>query len=552
LDLARAKLGLTLEAEKPENFVQAYEDVLKLSPKDKDASFGLGRLRFLSGNFAAAENHFRIACSDSKDAMALAQFGRTLVELKKLDEAAPVLQKAIDFGNEDAAIRYDLARIRMEKGDLDWAESIIKDLAKKSPKDPEPLFWQGQIAIKRQQGPVAEEFFRSANRLQPMVGRYAEALATLSRDRDDFKMAMLSLNQAQADLTPSGRLLWADCLAHEGDGSKAMEVYTELYKRHPSDLLLAKRMDLWVKLGRPEQAVGLLTGSPLKAAVAVQFSLAKAQLALATARILKGDLDLAEDLLNKVVKSNSHNPEYHYYLGRVYFGQNRMKKARDEFIAALLYRMDFPDALLHQGLCQLKLDELMDAENSFGELSQHAEPIWKARGYYGLALLFEQKGKMDAVAGHLERSITIWPLPESMVHMSRIRLKEGKVVEAEELAKKSLMADPNSEDATVALAQALAAGKRQNEAMELAQQGLRARPLSCGLLVQSAKLTFDAGKLDSALAVSSNAIRICPEEPMGYYYAGVATHGINRPKEAKQYFKSFKKLGGDEKLVPGR
>ncbi|MDB5106105.1 MAG: hypothetical protein JWP91_3794, partial [Fibrobacteres bacterium] len=148
------------------------------------------------------------------------------------------------------------------------------------------------------------------------------------------------------------------------------------------------------------------------------------------------------------------------------------------------------------------------------------------------------------------RSILANPHPDAMAYLSRVSLKQSKVVEAQDLARKALAIDPGHEGATVAMAEALAAAKRQSEAMDLARQGLRAKPLSCGLLVQSAKLNFEAGKLDSTLTAGNNAIRICPEEPMGYYYAGVATHGSNRPKEAKQYFKSFKKFGGDKKLVP--
>jgi tetratricopeptide (TPR) repeat protein len=346
-------------------------------------------------------------------------------------------------------------------------------------------------------------------------------------------------------------LLYGDCLAQSGEGPKAQEVYVSLYKRSASALLLSRQMDLLVRLGKADQAVELAIAAPFSDAVETQFSLAKAQLALADAHIIKGDVDQAVDLMKKVIKRNDHNPEYHYYLGLGYFGQNRLKKARDEFVDAITYRVDYPEALYHKGLCQVKLEDVKDAENSFGELSQHADPVWKARGLYGLALVFESQGKSEAVEHHLERSILASPLPEAMAYLSRVRLKQGRVVEAEESAKRALVADPSHEDATVALAEALTAAKRQNEAMALAKQGLRAKPLSCGLLVQSAKLTFESGKLDSALAVSSNAIRLCPEEPMGYYYAGVSTHGSNRPKEAKQYFKSFKKLGGDKKMVPG-
>ncbi len=549
LDLARGKLALARESH-PAEAGQAYEDVLRIAPQDAEAALGLAKLRFQEGNYPVAEKNYRIACKDSKDPHVWAEFGRSLLEQKKNDEAAAILQKAVDMGEKDPALRMDLARIRMDKGDLDWAEALFKDLGKKSPADPEPLYWQGQIALKRQQTAVGEEFFRKAHQLKPEDGRYAEALARQLRDKEDWKAAIAALSQAEGKLTLSGRLLYGDCLAHAGDASKAQEIYSQLYRQEASAALLSRRVDLLVRMGKAEQASDLVSASPYQDATEVRYSLAKAQLSLADAHVIKGDVDQAVAMMKQVVKSDDHRPDYHYYLGLAYFDQNRYKKALGEFADAITYRVDYPEALYHKGLCLLQTEDIKEAENAFGELSQHADAVWKARGLYGLAMVFEAQGKTEAVAHHLERSVASFPLPEAMAYLSRVSLRGNKVAEAQDWARKALNADPSNEIATVALAEALSSGKRQTEAMQLAEQGLKARPLSCGLMVQTAKLNLEAGNIDSSLAMSNHAIRICPDEKMAYYYAGAATHGSNRPKEAKQYFKSFRKLGGDKKLVP--
>ena len=550
--IARGKLALARES-RPADLAKCYEDVLRLAPADADAAMGLAKARYAEGNWPAAERNFRIACKDSKDAHAWALFGRTLLELKKTDEASLTLQKAIDLGDKDPALRLDLARIRMEKGDLDGAEALVKDLSKKSPSDPEPLYFLGQIALKRQQTAVAEEFFRKSHQLKPDDGKYADALARLYKDKEDWKAAVTVLTLAESRLTASGRSLYGDCLARGGDLAKAQAVYAELYRKEPSAPLLSRRMDLLVRMGKADQAVELAetagrTG--YKETTEVRFSLAKAQLFLADEHVLKGDVDMAVELMKQVLRTDDHRPEYHYYLGLGYLDQNKPKKALGEFVDALTYRVEYPDALYRKGLCLIRTEDIKDAENAFGELSQHADPVWKARGLYGLAMAFEAQGKPEAIQHHLERSVSAHPLPDALAFLSRVTLKQAKASEAQEMARKALTLEPAHEGATVAMAEALSGAKKQTEAMELARQGLRAKPLSCRLLVQTAKLNFEAGKLDSTLAAGSTAIRICPEEPMGYYYAGVATHGSNRPKEAKQYFKSFKKYGGDKKLVP--
>jgi tetratricopeptide (TPR) repeat protein len=548
-DLAQGRLVLAREAH-PEELAKAYEEVLRLAPGDTSAAMGLAQLRYGKGDYAGAEKPYRIALKDSKDAEAWADFGRTLLELKKTDEAAAALQKAVDLGDKEPALRLDLARIRMDKGDLDGAEALMKDLAKKSPANAEAQYWLGRIALKRQQTQVAEDYFRKAHQLQPDHARYAEALAQALRDKDEFKPALAALSQAEPSLSPEGRLLFGDCLARSGDGAKALEVYAALYAKQPSAMLLSRRMDLLARIGKSGQAVDLAQGSPYAEAAEVRFSLAKAQLDLAEGHVLKGDVDQAVDLMKRVLKTDDHKPEFHYYLGLGYYDQGRWKKALGEFVDALAYRVEYPEALYRKGLSLIKLEDAKEAENAFSELSQHAEPVWKARGLYGLALVFEAQGKPEAIQHHLELSIAAAPLPDAMAALARVHQRAGRVPEAQEWARRALAADPAHEAATVALADALSAAKKQDQAMELARAGLKVKPLSCGLLVQSAKLNFEAGRMDSTLAASSVAMRACPEEPMGYYYAGVATRSSKGPKEAKSYFKTFRKLGGDGKLVP--
>jgi tetratricopeptide (TPR) repeat protein len=548
-ELARGRLALARESH-PNELGKAYEEVLRLAPADADAALGLARLRYGQGDYAGAEKNFRIALKESRDADAWALFGRALLETKKVDEASAALQKAVDLGGKDPALRLDLARIRMDKGDLDWAEALVKDIARKSPANAEAQYWLGRIALKRQQTQVAEEFFRKAHQLQPDHARYAEALARTLHDKDEFKPALAVLSQAEPSLSPEGRLLFGECLARTGEAGKALEVYAALYAKQPSAALLARRMDLLARAGKAGQAVELAAGSPYAEATEVRFAAAKAQLELAEGHVLKGDVDLAVDLMKQVLKTDDHKPEYHYYLGLGYFDQSRWKKALGEFGDALAYRVDYPEALYRKGLCLLKLGETRDAENAFSELSQHAEAPWKARGLYGLALAFGAQGKPEAVQHHLERSVAAAPLPDAIAALSRAFLGQGKPAEAQDWARRALAIDPGHEAATVALADALAAAKKQDQAMELARAGLKVKPLSCGLLVQSAKLNFEAGRIDSTLAASSVAIKACPEEPMAYYYAGVATRSTKGPKEAKAYFKAFRKLGGDGKLVP--
>jgi hypothetical protein len=53
-----------------------------------------------------------------------------------------------------------------------------------------------------------------------------------------------------------------------------------------------------------------------------------------------------------------------------------------------------------------------------------------------------------------------------------------------------------------------------------------------------------------AAANTRQVLAFCPEEPMSYFYAGVAADRAYQKKEAQEYFKEYRKLGGDKAALP--
>ncbi len=49
---------------------------------------------------------------------------------------------------------------------------------------------------------------------------------------------------------------------------------------------------------------------------------------------------------------------------------------------------------------------------------------------------------------------------------------------------------------------------------------------------------------------SRQVLTLCPDEPLSYFYAGVAADRSYQKKQAEEYFKSYKKLGGDKSVLP--
>ena len=70
------------------------------------------------------------------------------------------------------------------------------------------------------------------------------------------------------------------------------------------------------------------------------------------------------------------------------------------------------------------------------------------------------------------------------------------------------------------------------------------------LLAGLAKAQYLTGAYQAGLNSSSSAIALCPQEPEPYFYAAVASDKLRNKSQAEDYFKSFRKAGGDESMLP--
>ena len=75
-------------------------------------------------------------------------------------------------------------------------------------------------------------------------------------------------------------------------------------------------------------------------------------------------------------------------------------------------------------------------------------------------------------------------------------------------------------------------------------------PGSCDILAGLAKSQYLMGQYQASRTTSSSAISQCPGEADPYYYAAVTADKLRNRKEAEDYFRAYRKAGGDEELLP--
>ncbi|MEO6094600.1 MAG: tetratricopeptide repeat protein, partial [Fibrobacteria bacterium] len=544
LPIAIAKMQMSKELSADDELPSAYADVIRLDSNNIEAASALADIRFTERKYRdAAVLYGKITGAKGGDKAIWANYGISLLEIKSIDAGKRALQRAVDLGDRSPRVMTSLARIYKEEGNSDKAESILSEMVKKDARNHLAYYWLGQIASERNQPGLAEDYFKKAQMLQPSNGDYAEALARMQYNKDEFANAARLLEPVKANLSSSGRLIYGDCLMRQGKNEAALAEFNAVFAKDPSAQVLAKLAELQINKGNNREAIRTIEGSEFKDDTTVQFSLAKA-------RIATRETDKAREVLERLIRINKYSAPYYHYRGLSYYYDRNFDKAKKDFDQALKYNPDFMDAVYHIGLCLMKDGRTADAKNYFKELSQHANASWQAKGFLGLAMSFETEKKYEAAENFLQKSINAEQTPEGESLLAKVLLKMRKPTDAEKHARKALEIQPGNATAVVAMSDVLLSQNRKTEALSLTKKALEGNPHSCELLIGSAKINFAAGNYETSRSNSTYAISLCPEEASPYYYAGVVADKKYQKKEAKDYFKAFKKHGGDEGLLP--
>ncbi len=549
LPIAVAKMQMSKEIGSADELPAAYADVIRLDSSNYEAASALADIRFNERKYKDAAALYE-KITDMKDGAGKgvdkgvwANYGYALIETKNIQEAKRALQRAVDLGEKSPRVMTSLARIYKEEGNSEKAEAILSEMVKKDPRNHMAYYWLGQIAMERNQPGVAEDYFKKAQLLAPANGDYAEALARMQYNKDEFANAARILEPVHANLSSSGRLIYGDCLMKQGKNEAALAEFNAVFAKDPSAPVLAKLAELQINKGNSREAIRTIEGSEFKDDSTVQFALAKA-------RVETRETDKARDVLERLIRANKYNAAYYHYRGLSYYYDRNYSKAKRDFDQALKYNPDFMDAVYHIGLCLLKDGSSTEAKNYFKELSQHANPNWQAKGFLGLAMSFESDKKYEAAENFLQKSVAADETPEALSLLAKVLLKMRKPTEAEKHARRALELQPGNATAVMAMGDVLLAQNRKPDALALAKKALEGNPNSCELLIGSAKINFASGNYETSKSNSTYAISICPEEASPYYYAGVVADKKYQKKEAKDYFRAFKKHGGDEALLP--
>jgi tetratricopeptide (TPR) repeat protein len=454
-------------------------------------------------------------------------------------EAANALWKAVRLHPEPEQIDL-LAEVSLKLTDRGEIEKLLQERAATG--DHRAHYWLGRYGEADQQSGVALDHYKKAWEAAP-APEYAEALARLNIAQEEYGPALALLEPMRAHLTPGGRLELAECLLQAGRNLDASREFQAAYARTPTADVLARYVEALVQANRAPEALAVVNAFPDQTHPKARFALAKAQVGM-------HQPDKARPALEELIKQEENNADYHHFLGVCWFEERNWSKAKREFDEALKYRQDHLEALYYTGLSGIKLGRAEAARNYFNELAQRTSPEWKAKGLMGVGLTFAAQGKPEAAENFYTRSLLVVETAEAQALLALSKRRLGAPEKWVPLAQKAFAMDNREPKAVVAMGEALIAQGKKREALKHYREALIDNPNSCELLAGQAKAQNLAGDYAAGRRSGDKAISLCPQEPDGYLYAGVASDKSGNRDEAKDLFKAYKKAGGDVALLP--
>ncbi len=237
------------------------------------------------------------------------------------------------------------------------------------------------------------------------------------------------------------------------------------------------------KLGAPEEAIRDLTHA--MAAAPQQVVIAAT---LAQAKLQRGDVKGAEEVLKKAHENAPNSIDALILLGRFYETQKKMADAEQQFRQALAINANDSSALFNLGSLQLGAGRLQEAEQTFRVASKLPNKVTQ----HALGTFLYQQGRKEEAVKEFERLAKDDPDDR----MARTRLVTayqlaGRKDDAEKVLADALKKNPKDADALLERGELSLAGKKLNDAEADLNQVLHLRP-------DSAPVHYALGKLYDA------------------------------------------------------
>ena len=305
--------------------IARYEEILQFAPRLGPAYNNLGALYFRQREFQKAAKVLEVGLKISPGMpSASALLGISLYEMAEYGKARPRLEAALRANATDSNAEMYLVHDLTKLGDYDAAETHLRQLGAREPKNQEVWYLLAKIHMK-----LSEQALAKMNAIDPNSVLAHELSAEMMEAMNNYDGAVVELKKAveMAPQRPGSHYKLGDAYWSLSQWDSATEQFEAELAVDPANCMARWKIGATVlqKNGNPEEAL-----ADINRALSMCPSLTDARVDRARALIkLNRNVDAATDL-EAAAKADPAEPTTHFLLAKVYRALGRAQDAQAE------------------------------------------------------------------------------------------------------------------------------------------------------------------------------------------------------------------------------
>jgi tetratricopeptide (TPR) repeat protein len=324
---------------------------------------------------------------------------------RKIEEAEARTKVILEKNPKDLTGRFFDARIRLARGNVDEAISLLQGVVKDEPKFALAHHFLGIAFLQKRQTAQARGAFAEAVKLNPNLTESRTALAQIYLLEGS---ADLAIEQAQAAIQLNPRNVQAAIIAGDsyllkGDIAKSKQVFEAISQALAKEAIGPYRLGL---VARAEK-------NDAKALAYFEEALRRTPTAIepitqiATVKIAQGKSNDARERVNKQIEASPNNPMLYNLLGQLWMQAKDTGQAEIAFKKAIELDSSLLSAYLNLGQLYHQADKRDQAVKEYEAVL--AKDPKGLQAHMLLGIIHESQKEYEKAQGHYQESLKINP-----------------------------------------------------------------------------------------------------------------------------------------------
>jgi len=496
-DLALTELNRALQLEP--NRAAFHEDLALLQSSD-------------SSKASSVEAELKKAVAlDPKAVNAKLLLAAFYAQNNRLQEAEKTNWDAVATDPKSISARESLAQIVLKEGDHSRAEEVLRQASKDLADNPRGVQLLADYYTNSGQMDKAKAEFASLAEKYPKNTAVQKAYIRVLLQVKDFTTArtVVSTLMKNSPKDPEVAALNGIVLLNDGKANDAVDALMDGAKNYPKDAFI----QYW--LGKAAQSKGdnALAEKSFRQAEDLNPSRLEAAEELARIAVLRGDMQLLDDIAGKTITAAPRFPGGYVWRATVEMKHNALDTAEADLKTAMSVAPQSPQAYVQLGKIRFVQKRFPEGVSLLEQALQYDPNAFEA-----MRLLVEydlfQKHPDQAIA-RLNAQIAKSPNNSSFYDLlAQLQAQNKNMDQAAASAQKAIQLNPSDGEAVMLFAQIQISRGQVANAIAAWEQWLKTHPNDAGSIAILGTLEESRGDVGKAEAYYKKALQIQPQQPI--------------------------------------